>query len=259
MFTVATHLVKEMSKESFSDFLDERISAPLNMNSTTLQPTSAHAKGWGDRMAKGYIWKNNAWRGFDPQNCPKGQGAGSIISSANDLIKWVKALLYHEGPINDRVYQGLTKMRSTVKPNARKLKAHTTPANYAAGMEVHFYRENMVIGHHGNIPGFSSCFMFMPDSKFGAVVLANSAKAGGAVTVIMRALMDEVLRVPIEERPSQNNNKRKVNGPKKDLAIHSKTQPGQSKGQPSEDSQVESKAEPKKKAKKEKNKVIQQP
>lgn len=101
--------------------------------------------------------------------------------------------------------------------------------------------------------------MFMPDSKFGAVVLANSAKAGGAVTVIMRALMDEVLRVPIEERPSQNNNKRKENGPKKDLAIHSKTQPGQSKVQPSEDSQVESKAEPKKKAKKEKNKVIQQP
>lgn len=224
-------------------------------------------------MAKGYIWENNAWRRFDPQDCPEGQGAGSVISSANDLIKLVKALLYHEAPINDRVYQGLTKMRSIVNPNARKLKAHTTPANYAAGMEIYFYRGNMVIGHDGNIPGFSSRFMLIPDSKFGAVVLGNSAKAGGAATVVMRVLMDEVLGVPIEERPSQNNSKRKENGPKKGLAIHTKAQhrdqikkcqlkdqhPAQSKEQLSEDSLVELKAEPRKKAKKEKNKGTQQP
>lgn len=282
MFTVATHLVEETSKKSFSDFLEEHIFAPLNMNSTTLQPASAHAKGWGDRMAKGYIWESNAWRGFDPQNCPEGQGAGSIISSANDFIKWVKALLYREGPINNRVYEGLTKMRSIVNPNARKLKAHTTPANYTAGMEIYFYRGNMVVGHDGNIPGFSSRFLFMPDSKFGVVVLGNSAAAGGATTVIMRALMDEVLGVPIEDRPSQNKNKQKENGLKNDLAIHSKAQhqdqkehqlkdrnPGQSKEQPSEGSHVEPKAAPegltpsknqnKRNAKKEQKKGTQQP
>ncbi|CAG8910135.1 unnamed protein product [Penicillium egyptiacum] len=200
MFTVASHLVEEISKQSFSEFLDERIFAPLNMKSTTLQPSSAHAKGWRSRMAKGYIWENNAWRGFDPQYCPEGQGAGSIISSANDFIKWVKALLHHEEPINDKVYQGLTKMRSIVNPNARRLKVHTTPANYTAGMEVFFYRGNMVIGHDGNIPGFSSRFMFMPDQKFGAVVMGNSTGAGSAATTIMRILMDEVLGISFEDR-----------------------------------------------------------
>ena len=82
-------------------------------------------------MAKGHIWEkeNNTWRGFEPQNCPEGQGAGSVISSANDFIKWVKALLYRENPINNRVYEGLMRMRSIVNPNARRLKAHTTPAN----------------------------------------------------------------------------------------------------------------------------------
>lgn len=282
MFTVATHLVEETSKKSFPDFLEEHIFTPLNMNSTTLQPANAHAKGLGDRMAKGYIWENNAWRGFDPQNCPEGQGAGSIISSANDFIKWVKALLYHEGPINNKIYEGLTKMRSIVNPNARRLKAHTTPANYSAGMEMYFYRGNMVIGHGGNIPGFSSRFLFIPDSKFGVVVLGNSAGAGGATTVIMRTLMDEVLGVPSEDRPSQNNNRQNENGPKKDIAAHPMTQhrdqkdyqpedqhPGQSKEQPSEGSQVESKAAPeglassgdqsKRNAKKEKNKITRQP
>lgn len=281
MYTVATHLVEETSQKSFSDFLDERIFSPLDMNSTTLQPASAQAKGWGDRMAKGYVWEKNTWRGFEPENCPEAQGAGSVISSANDLIKWVKALLYHEGPINDRVYQGLTKMRSIVNPNAKKLKPHTTPANYTAGMEINFYRGNMVVGHDGNIPGFASRFLFMPDLKFGAVVLGNSAGAGGASTTIMRALMDEVLGVPVEDRPSHNNNKRKESGSKKDLPIHPKAQhqdlkerqpkdqqSGQPKEQPSADAQVElkttqqghtsSKNQEKKKAKKEKNKEAQQ-
>ncbi|RJE17487.1 hypothetical protein PHISCL_10175 [Aspergillus sclerotialis] len=255
MYTVATHLVEETVKKSFSDFLEERIFAPLNMSSTTLQPSSAHAKGWKGRMAKGYIWENNAYRGLDPQNCSEGQGAGSVISSAKDLIKWVRALLYHEGPVNDRVYQGLTKMRSIVNPNARRLRAHTTPAIYTAGMEMYFYRGNMVVGHDGNIPGFASRFLFMPDLKFGAVVLSNSAGASGAATMIMRVLMDEIIGVPIEDRLLQNN-KRKENLSKKDLATHSTTQHqsqkecqlkflrGKSKDQPSEDSQVETNTAP---------------
>lgn len=206
MFTVATHLIEETTQTSFSDFLDGYIFKPLQMDSTTLQPARAVSKGWGARMARGYIWEE-VWRGFDPQNCPEGQGAGSVVSNANDFIKWVKALLYQEGPINHRVYQGLTKMRSIVNPTSRRLKPHTTPANYTAGMETYYYREKMVVGHDGNIPGFSSRFVFMPDLKFGAVVFGNSAGASGAATTIVRALMDEILGVPMEDFVLQSNNK----------------------------------------------------
>lgn len=222
MYTVATHLVEQKSTKSFSDFLEERIFEPLHMNSTALQPSRAHAKGWTDRMATGHVWQNSEFRGFEPQNCPEGQGAGSVISSANDFIKWVKALLYQEGPVNARIYQGLTKMRSIVNPNGRRLKAHTTPANYAAGMEVYFYRGSMVVGHDGNIPGFASRFIFMPDKKFGAVVLGNSATAGSAATTIMRALMDEVLGVPMEDRPYHNKSQKKGDGIKRDIAVRPK-------------------------------------
>lgn len=50
------------------------------------------------------------------------------MSSANNFIKWVKALMNRESPINDRVYQGLTKMQSIVNPGTRRLKPYTTPA-----------------------------------------------------------------------------------------------------------------------------------
>lgn len=224
MYTVATHLIEETTQQSFADVLQQRIFTPLNMTSTTLQPATAKSKGWCDRMATGYIYENNTWRSLPPQNCPEAQGAGSVISSGNDFIKWVKALLYHEGPITEKVYNGLTTMRSIVNPHGRRLRAHTTPAIYAAGMEIYYYRGVQVIGHDGREPGFASRFAFVPALRFGVVVLGNSAGAGNAATVVIRALMDEILGVAVEERPSYN---KKGSGKKKklkDLPINTKVQ-----------------------------------
>lgn len=220
MYTVATHLIEETTQQSFADVLQGRIFNPLNMTSTTLQPATAQAKGWSNRMAKGYIWENSSWRCLPPQNCPEAQGAGSVISSGNDFIKWVKALLYHEGPITEKVYHGLTTLRSIVNPNGRRLRAHTTPAIYAAGMEIYYYRGVQVIGHDGREPGVASRFVFMPALQFGAVVLGNSAGAGQAATVIIRALMDEILGVTVEERPSYKKGSKKA----KDVTVNTKSQ-----------------------------------
>lgn len=224
MYTVATHLIEETTQQSFADVLQERIFTPLSMNSTTLQPATAQAKGWSDRMASGYIWEkeNNTWRSLPPQTYPEAQGAGSVMSSGNDFIKWVKALLYHEGPITDKVYHGLTTMRSIVNPQGRRLRAHTTPAIYAAGMEIYYYRGVQVIGHDGREPGFASRFVFMPALRFGAVVLGNSAGAANAATVIIRALMDEILGVAVGERPSYTKKTSEKKG--KDLTINTKVQ-----------------------------------
>lgn len=234
MYTVATHLVETKTGQNFADFLNDRIFTPLGMTSTTLQPASALAKGWGDRMAKGYIWEGDTWRSTEPQDCPEGQGAGSVISSANDLAKWVKALLYQENPVNERVYQGLTKMRSIVNPHARGLKAHVTPAVYAAGLEVYYYRGRMVIGHDGNVPGFRSRVGFMSELGFGVVVLGNANGAGGAGTVIIKALLDEVLGVSVGDRLSRNQSKKN----EKDLAVRPKDKElGESTEGPSKDAQ----------------------
>jgi Beta-lactamase class C and other penicillin binding proteins len=45
MYTVATHLVEVKSGQDFGTFLEERFFKPLDMASTTLQPSSARSKG----------------------------------------------------------------------------------------------------------------------------------------------------------------------------------------------------------------------
>lgn len=203
MYTVASYLVEVKSKQTFGDFLRDRIFLPLDMQSTDLQPKRVRSKGHGNRLATGHYWDKteSTYHAIQSSDCEEGQGAGSIITSIEDFIKWVKAFINHEGPINEKLYQGLVRGRTLKNPYARRLKPHSTPAVYAAGLEVHYYRGSMVVGHDGTVPGFTSRFFFMPDLKFGAAILTNSSDAGPLTSILARELMDQVLQVPEIERP----------------------------------------------------------
>lgn len=100
-----------------------------------------------------------------------------------------------EGPITTQVYQGLIKPRSFPGHNPSRLKPLTSPPIYAAGVEFYYYRGHMVIGHNGVVPGFGSQFVFIPDLKFGAVVMGNSSEAGSVASILIRRLIDEALGI----------------------------------------------------------------
>ncbi|KAF3926530.1 Beta-lactamase [Arthrobotrys entomopaga] len=231
MYTVATHLVEEKTKETFSDFLEKRFFEPLGMSSTHLQPSRARDRGLGDRIASGYYWsgKSSGYRGFQSPDCPEGQGAGSIMSSADDFIKWVKALMDHEGPVSEKVYRGLVRTRSFPNPNGHRLKPFTSPAMYAAGMEVYYYRGYMVAGHDGDIAGFGSRFFFMPDLNFGVVILGNSSSTAPVASTLARELMDAALEIPQGDRQKRA----KVKIGKKPIGSKSQINSSSAKGTPS--------------------------
>ncbi|KAK7994064.1 Transcription initiation factor IIA small chain (TFIIA 13.5 kDa subunit) [Apiospora arundinis] len=206
MYTVATHLVEVKTKKTFSDFLDERFFVPLGMQSTCLQPSEARRRGLGDRIGTGYDWDKttSTYLGIEWPDAPEAQGAGLVVSSANDLIKWVKALLDHnEDPINGRVYQGLVRLRtmseSTWK-SQKKRRPHATPPVYAAGLEVHTYRGQRVVSHDGSGFGFSGRLFLLPDLKFGAVILGNAEGTFDVQCLVTKELIDELLGVPMPER-----------------------------------------------------------
>ena len=198
MYTVLTHLLEVKTHQSFSDLLQKRFFDPLNMSSSSLQPASARQKGLGDRLAMGYAWEkpSKIFHGFEMADCPEAQGAGSIITSANDLVLWVKALINREGPISEELYQGLVRLCSFPDPRMGRLKRCKSPTFYAAGLEVCFYRGHVVVGHDREVPGFASRFFFLPDLEFGAVLMGNSSEAGLVVSTLANKLIDKVTGVP---------------------------------------------------------------
>ncbi|KAJ9319719.1 hypothetical protein DTO271D3_488 [Paecilomyces variotii] len=151
------------------------------MNSTNLQPEAARAKGLGDRITAGYIWDADSreYKELQTPDSPEAQGAGFIITSVNDYIRWVRAMINHEGPITEGIYNGLVKSRIFQNPEAENLNPLTSLSVYAAGWEIFYYRGHMVVSHDGADPGF-------------------------VAAIVMRELIDEVLRVPRAERPDWN-------------------------------------------------------
>ncbi|KAM0717832.1 hypothetical protein Q7P37_006164 [Cladosporium fusiforme] len=206
MYTAASYLVEVVSGMAFPDFLEENFFKPLGMTSTNMQPARAKERGLGDRIATGHFWddKTNEYKAIEAWDCPDGQGAGSIVTTAEDYLKWVKALMNCEGPITEDVYKGLVKMRIITEPDPhdKSVATNCSAAAYAAGLEVYWYRGVLVIGHDGCIAGFGSTHFFLPSLKFGAVILGNGSDAWSVTAVLSKELIDEALQVPLSERPA---------------------------------------------------------
>ncbi|KAI9712449.1 MAG: hypothetical protein M1820_001662 [Bogoriella megaspora] len=203
MYTVASYLVEKKSGLAFSDFLQRHFFQPLGMISTNLQPELARAKGLDERMALGYRWDEvcKKYYVFRITDAPEEQGATSIISSVNDYIRYVKALMNHEGPITESISKGLVESRSFEDPNAEQVGHLTSPAVYGAGLEVFYYRGYMVVNHDGKVPGFGSRHFFMPYLKFGGALFGNGDGGEVVASILARELIDAALKVPETERP----------------------------------------------------------
>ncbi|KAF3491611.1 beta-lactamase family protein [Arthroderma uncinatum] len=204
MYTVAAYLVECKTGLPFSDFLQTHIFKPLDMNSTNLQPEAARAKGLGDRFATGYFWDEKAekYKILPCVDSPEATGAGRVISSANDYIKWIKAMVKKQAPITESIYEGLVKKRISEAPpvdsddSESEEEAHSVPTFYAAGWEVLEYSGYTMITHDGADHGFGSTNFFIPELNFGAVILGNSNHASEVARILKYKMADWAVRVP---------------------------------------------------------------
>ncbi|KAM5441273.1 hypothetical protein MferCBS31731_003702 [Microsporum ferrugineum] len=202
MFTAASYLVECKSGLKFSEFIQTRFFKPLGMQSTNLQPQGAREKGLAHRLATGYYWDKEAgeYVCMPCHDSPEAQGAGRIISSVNDYIKWVRALMNKQAPITESIYQGLVKKRISQSPPLNDSEdsegsegGHDAfPTFAAAGVEIHQYCGHTMITHDGLDLGYGSTLFFLPELKFGAVVFGNSNNASNVARIIKFKLTDWV-------------------------------------------------------------------
>ncbi|KAK3697854.1 hypothetical protein LTR37_017245 [Vermiconidia calcicola] len=170
-------------------------------------------------MARNYCWLNDAFEEVAWEHCPEAQGAGSIFTSVNDYIRWVKAMMRQESPVVKEIYDGLTKTQIVLNPedDIDELAPHTSPETYDASLGVYYYRGQQVVKHDGQIPGLGSCHFFLLQFKFGGVILANSDSASELGHTVSNQLIDEVLDTDRTGMPSSGDEAVKEDGLRKKL------------------------------------------
>jgi CubicO group peptidase (beta-lactamase class C family) len=154
-------VIEKASGMTYEDYVEKKIFEPLGMkrsmycNSGETVPRRAH----------GYLVRNGDFRRAPTNVHTWPFSAGSICSTAGDMVTWLKAL--HSGKVlSPKSYK---EMITPSKLN------DGTPLRYAMGLQVgKDFRGLDYIGHGGAIPGFTAEAGWYPDAQMAVVVLMNT-------------------------------------------------------------------------------------
>ena len=163
-YFVLAEIISRVSRKPWTDFLTERIFAPLGMTAT--RPTSV--SDIVSNRADGYLWNGTKFENVP--NWTALRPSGAFLSTVLDMAKWEAALN------TDRILTAATKreMWMWVKLN------DGTEFPYGFGWQLNDWPANspvrtgvVMIRHGGSIPGFRANFSRWPSKGLAIVVLTN--------------------------------------------------------------------------------------
>lgn len=153
-------IIEEVTGKSYEEFLNDIFFNPLGMNNTYYCSNSEIVKN----KAYGYSESPTGLIQKDHIDHTWPYAAGSLCSTTNDLITWMKAL--HNGKVFSNEYYAKFITPLTLNDG--------TVLRYAMGIIHYDDFGNETIEHSGGINGFSSASRYYPDDDLYVVCLKNS-------------------------------------------------------------------------------------
>jgi CubicO group peptidase (beta-lactamase class C family) len=200
----AQHLVEKFSQKSLPDFVAERIFSPLNMTSSSYSPSSAASTG---RLSEFYHLGRRIPTFFTEDDVSVMGGAGGILTTAEDMMKWGKMLL----DITPAESVGIPRqiLQDCMSPQVLMQRGASLTYGFGwiqlnvLGTEVgpnvmpfdrwRLRGNKQVVFHDGGIPGAATAMVLLPQHNMFIVQLANDAVATAANNAILAAILAEVL------------------------------------------------------------------
>ncbi|MGC5772682.1 serine hydrolase domain-containing protein [Paenibacillus pabuli] len=162
---LAALAVEKVSGESFSDYEMNHILKPLGMNHSSGHPTLEDHRDLLKEKATGYATKQEG--GFEARAhyyVPL-YPAGAMEGTAEDLARFVMALYTSDSSLFNRPGTARKMLSQSYTPNEEIL------SNAHGFWE--YRSEPHVVGHSGNVKGFSGNVAIAPEEQLGIVVLTN--------------------------------------------------------------------------------------
>lgn len=197
-YVLAAKIVEKISGMPFNDFLQKRIFQPLLMTETSFGSSEYAPKGKTAEYVAGAKGPIKVEASYDWYWA---YGAGQIISTADDMLKWNEAL-------NDPNF---------LKSDLLKL-AHESfilkdgsDAHYGLGWAVDQIAGKKVIQHGGAIGGYRSQGLRIPDDGLYLLVLSNSGNTNTSL-VMNRSLSILYDKSPLKEQKNDIQSWKEIEG-----------------------------------------------
>src|SRR6266568_1094918 len=160
-------VVEKVSGKTFSDFLRDRIFAPLKMTNTV-----AYVRGKNEvpNRAFGHSLESDTWKETDQSPTSATLGDGGVYSSIEDLTKWDQELRQHTLLSEQEMRPALTPVQV---PQGVVTEPDGAPADYGFGWFVNPYHGHTRMWHYGETKGFRTAIQRFVKDDLTVIVLCN--------------------------------------------------------------------------------------
>ena len=173
MFMTAGVLIERITGKSWEDNVRERLFAPLGM--TQSSPTLPPVRGLPE-LATPYAERRGKAVAIPAKDFTPCGPAGTICSSVADMVHWLEFHLDGGKVGRKRLISAgnLAEMHApqTIVPGPSAW-PEIPMQTYGLGWMCSVYRGHRRIQHGGAIDGFATLVSFLPEQRFGVVVLTN--------------------------------------------------------------------------------------
>jgi CubicO group peptidase (beta-lactamase class C family) len=201
LFNVAGAVIRQISGKTWAEFIRERFFAPLEMRDSK---TSIRDIDASTNVVAPHALDDGRLRPLEHMPLDNNAPAGAIVSSVDDMSRWVIALLNQGGlPNGQRLFSEkqarilwtpLT-ILPTPEPAAELAETKAHFADYAMGEDLNDYRGHLMVSHTGGLQGMVSIVAMLPELNAGVVVLTNQEESG-AFYSIAYTVLDHYLEAP---------------------------------------------------------------
>jgi D-alanyl-D-alanine carboxypeptidase len=158
-------IIEKLSGKTYAEHMQEEFFTPLGLTNTRYDDQSALIPG----RARGYQLGPKGVRNAPYLSMTVPYAAGSLISTAGDLLKWQRALA--TGKVVSPESYTLMRTPGTLTDGSS--------THYGFGLQVGGIEGRTSILHGGGIPGFNSMLALFPhensDEAVGVAVISNTA------------------------------------------------------------------------------------
>jgi len=202
LYMTAGQIIPAVTGIPWDDYIRQHIFAPLGMNHSNVSYAAYKA---GDDIASPHSRVDGRLQVIPFGALDNVGPAASINSCAADMARWVQVQL-NRGKFVDRDARLFSEARSQEMwtaqiilpienrpPPLARLKANFS--DYALGWSLRDYHGRKLVGHTGDVAGFVSRVMLVPEENLGVVVL-TSAEEDGAFDSILYHVLDYYFQLP---------------------------------------------------------------
>ena len=195
MFITAGEVIKAVSGQSWNEFIKEKIFVPLDMKRTR---TSVSDLKKMKNVATPHKPNETSNQPIPYVNWDNMGAAGGIISSVNDMLKWIDLQLNAGKKGEQQIFSAQVQSEFWHPHNNHKVSRSPTrllPSRhfntYGLGWAIFDYAGKMVMRHGGGYDGMYSGVALVPEENLGIVILTNSMK--GISTPMIYHILDSYL------------------------------------------------------------------